>query len=138
VDACDVLIVGAGPAGLASAACLTHRRVPFILIEAGQKVGASWRRHYDRLNRTPVRPSWRGRELFDGPVVHSADYQSGARFRGQRVLVVGIGNTGAEIALDLCEHGARVFLSVRRPQNILPREFLGTPLQVTSMRTARG
>jgi indole-3-pyruvate monooxygenase len=224
VDACDVLIVGAGPAGLASAACLTQRRVPFILIEAEQKVGASWRRHYDRLclhttkthsslpglnfpdqvgtypsrvqvigyleaygahfgviprfgerleharpskassgdaddtawdvhtsrqqyrarhlimatglNRMPVRPSWPGRELFDGPVVHSADYQSGARFRGQRVLVVGIGNTGAEIALDLCEHGARVFLSVRSPQNILPREFLGTPLQVTSMRTA--
>ena len=44
-----MLIVGAGPAGLASAACLTQRRVPFILIEAEQKVGASWRRHYDRL-----------------------------------------------------------------------------------------
>jgi cation diffusion facilitator CzcD-associated flavoprotein CzcO len=47
-----------------------------------------------------------------------------------------MGNTGAEIALDLHEHGACVSLSVRSPQNILPRDFLGTPLQVTSMRSA--
>jgi cation diffusion facilitator CzcD-associated flavoprotein CzcO len=88
------------------------------------------------LNRIPVRPVWPRQELFRGRIVHSAEYQSGARFSGQRVLVVGMGNTGAEIALDLHEHGARVCLSVRSPQNILPRDFLGTPLQVTSMRTA--
>jgi cation diffusion facilitator CzcD-associated flavoprotein CzcO len=88
------------------------------------------------LNRIPVRPTWPRQELFRGPVLHSAEYKSGARFSGQRVLVVGMGNTGAEIALDLHEHGARVSLSVRSPQNILPRDFLGTPLQVTSMRSA--
>lgn len=88
------------------------------------------------LNRTAVRPVWPRQELFRGRIVHSADYQSGAPFSGLRVVVVGMGNTGAEIALDLQEHGARVCLSVRSPQNILPRDFLGTPMQVTSMRSA--
>ena len=223
MEACEVLIVGAGPAGLASAACLAQRNIPYTVIEAGPHVGARWRTHYDRLslhttkaystlpglsfpcevgtypsrseviaylaayaaqfgikprfserleracrsdaanresepgwdiqtssqryrarqlivatglNRAPVRPVWPRQELFRGRIVHSADYQSGASFSGQRVLVVGMGNTGAEIALDLREHGARVCLSVRSAQNILPREFLGTPMQVTSMRTA--
>jgi cation diffusion facilitator CzcD-associated flavoprotein CzcO len=47
VETCEVLIVGAGPAGLASAACLGQRNIPFVLIEAEQHVCARWRRHYD-------------------------------------------------------------------------------------------
>jgi cation diffusion facilitator CzcD-associated flavoprotein CzcO len=43
VEACDVLIVGAGPAGLASAACLAQRNITYTLIEAGPHVGARWR-----------------------------------------------------------------------------------------------
>jgi cation diffusion facilitator CzcD-associated flavoprotein CzcO len=50
------------------------------------------------------------------------------------VLVVGAGNTGAEIALDLLEHGATPTLSVRTPVNVVPRDFLGMPTQVTSIR----
>jgi cation diffusion facilitator CzcD-associated flavoprotein CzcO len=111
--------------------------------DAGWDIQTSCQRYRARhlimatgLNRTPVRPSWPGQELFRGRILHSAEYRNGVPFSGQRVLVVGIGNTGAEIALDLCEHRARVCVSARSPQNILPRDFLGTPLQVTSMRTA--
>ena len=50
------------------------------------------------------------------------------------MLVVGGGNTGAEIALDLAEHGATPTLSVRTPVNVVPRDFLGIPAQVTSLR----
>ena len=56
---------------------------------------------------------------------------------GQRVLVVGAGNTGAEIALDLAEHGARPTLALRSPVNIVPRDFLGMPTQLTSIRIRR-
>ena len=218
----DVLIAGAGPAGLAVAACLRQRGIEPVVVESGSDVGTSWRGHYDclrlhtvkaysalpglhfprevsrypsrgeviayleryathfnirprfherleharpvstergggawevrtsgqsycvrhlvmatGLNREPVRPSWPGQELYRGHVMHSVEYRSGAAFAGQRALVVGMGNTGAEIALDLQKHGARVMISVRTPGNILPREFLGTPVHVTSLRTAR-
>jgi len=55
----------------------------------------------------------------------------------QRVLVVGAGNTGAEIALDLAEHGARPTMALRSPVNIVPRDFLGMPTQLTSIRIRR-
>lgn len=78
--------------------------------------------------RTPVRPDWPGLASFAGRVLHSSEYQSGAAFAGQRVLVVGFGNSGGEIAIDLAEHGARPALSVRSPVNVVPRDFLGLPI----------
>ena len=56
------------------------------------------------------------------------------RSPGQRVLVVGAGNTGAEIALDLAERGAKPTLAVRAPVNVVPRDLLGMPIQLTSIR----
>jgi putative flavoprotein involved in K+ transport len=54
------------------------------------------------------------------------------------VLVVGIGNTGAEIALDLVEQGARrVRVSVRTPPNIVPRAALGLPGQAVAVLIRR-
>jgi cation diffusion facilitator CzcD-associated flavoprotein CzcO len=44
------------------------------------------------------------------------------------VLVVGFGNSGAEIALDLCEHGARVSLAIRGAAHVVPRELFGIPI----------
>src|SRR5262245_15986301 len=46
----DVVVVGAGPAGLAAAACLQQRGATCVLLERADAVGASWRRHYDRLH----------------------------------------------------------------------------------------
>ena len=84
-------------------------------------------------NRKPVVPSWPGQDAFTGVILHSAAYRSGAAYRGQRVLVVGFGNTGAEIALDLVEHGATVTQCVRGPVHVVPREALGSPTQVTGI-----
>ncbi len=86
---------------------------------------------------TPVVPSWPGLDGFPGPVLHSSGYRNGRRFRGQRVLVVGIGNSGGEIAIDLVEHGARPVLSVRSPVNIIPRELLGAPILAIATPLAR-
>ena len=78
--------------------------------------------------RTPTCPTWPGQAEFDGPILHSSSYRSGADFRGQRVLVVGFGNSGSEIALDLWAQGAQPSLSVRGPVNVLPRDLFGVPI----------
>jgi indole-3-pyruvate monooxygenase len=64
-------------------------------------------------NAEVVVPTVKGRERFGGEVLHSSAYRSGERFKGMRVLVVGCGNSGMEMCLDLCEHGAMPFMSVR-------------------------
>jgi cation diffusion facilitator CzcD-associated flavoprotein CzcO len=78
----------------------------------------------------PYAPSWPGMETFGGPILHSSSYRNPAPFAGKRVLVVGYGNSGAEIALDLAEAGIDVTLSVRSPVNIVPRELFGLPILV--------
>jgi cation diffusion facilitator CzcD-associated flavoprotein CzcO len=208
------LIVGAGPAGLATAACLRQRGVEPLVLEAGSSLANSWRHHYDRLRlhtvkqqshmpgvpfarelaRYPTRAeviayleayaarfaivprtgeavrrvraaddgfvvesaraTYRaravvvaaglnrvsnperlpGQERFRGTLIHSRDYRNADAFSGRRVLVVGAGNTGAEIALDLAEHAARPTLAFRSPVNIVPRDFLGMPMQLTTIR----
>jgi cation diffusion facilitator CzcD-associated flavoprotein CzcO len=76
----------------------------------------------------PYRPSWPGSELYRGAVVHSSEYRNPAPYQGKRVLVVGFGNSGGEIALDLANAGVDVALAVRSPVQILPRELLGFPI----------
>jgi cation diffusion facilitator CzcD-associated flavoprotein CzcO len=204
-----VLIVGAGPAGLATAACLTRRKIPYRLFEAGDMPANTWRRLYDRLHlhtvralsglpgypmprRFPRYPSreqvveyldgyarhfglvietgmpvtraaaadggWRvetpagaqtgwalvsatgifsnplrarypGEETFQGRIAHSASYRNAAPFAGQRVLLIGVGNSGAEIAVDLAEHGAKPTVSIRAGANVVPRSLVGVPIQ---------
>jgi cation diffusion facilitator CzcD-associated flavoprotein CzcO len=207
VDA-DVLVVGAGPAGLAVAACLRRRKIDVLVVDRGNAVGDSWRARYDRLhlhtpriqsglpglriprrfgrwvarddvagylrlyadhhvirprfgvqvhrlerdgtswkaetdgaplqarqvvlacgyNREPALPSWPGQDSFRGTVVHASAYTSPEPFRGGDVLVVGAGNTGAEIAADLAEAGAAsVRLAVRTPPNVIPRQVGPVP-----------
>jgi NADPH-dependent 2,4-dienoyl-CoA reductase/sulfur reductase-like enzyme len=203
----DAVVIGAGPAGLASAACLEKRGLKTVILEKSDTVGAVWRHHYDRLHlhsdrshsglpglpmpvtcgRYPSRnevieyfesyaerfdlkplfnacveeverdgedwrvkvgatmwrarnvivatgwadfpysPTWPGIEAF-GPILHSSRYRNPQPFRGQRILVVGLGNSGGEIALDLAEAGVDVTLSVRGPVNIVPRDLLGVPI----------
>ncbi|HUI90249.1 MAG TPA: NAD(P)/FAD-dependent oxidoreductase [Anaerolineales bacterium] len=79
-------------------------------------------------SRRPNRPTWRGLETFPGRVLHSSEYKIGSTFKGQKVLVVGFGNSGGEIAIDLHEQGARPDLSVRQAVNVIPRELAGIPI----------
>ena len=79
----------------------------------------------------------RGTETFGGTIVHSADYRNGEPYAGMRVLVVGIGNSGAEIAADLVESGAaRVAIAVRTSPPITSREILGIPVQLLGILLA--
>jgi cation diffusion facilitator CzcD-associated flavoprotein CzcO len=89
------------------------------------------------LNRIPQRPSYEGEDRFTGRRIHARDYREPGPFAGQRVLVVGMGNTGAEIALDLSEAGVDSTISVRGPINIVPRDVLGRPTQLTARMLAR-
>ncbi|GAB3881761.1 flavin-containing monooxygenase [Spirosoma agri] len=80
-------------------------------------------------NRIPNVPELPGQRNFRGIIWHSHEYRNGAPFRDENALVVGMGNTGAELALDLLEHGAHPFISVRGPVNIIRRDVFGKPAQ---------
>src|SRR3954454_4943849 len=54
MEKCDVVVIGAGPAGLATAGALRHHGIGAVVLE-GDSIGASWRRHYDRLHLHTVR-----------------------------------------------------------------------------------
>lgn len=88
-------------------------------------------------NQHAAIPNWKGQEGFQGDFLHSIDYKNGSPFKGQNVLVVGIGNSGGEIALDLYEHGARVSICVKGPVNILPRDIFGIPVLKTVNRLTK-
>lgn len=208
------VIVGAGPSGLATAACLKEKGVPSVILERSNCMASLWQlKTYDRLRLHlpkqfcelplmgfptgfPTYPSkqqfvdyleayarkfdikprfnetvsqaeydptlgfWRvtsvgvkGKEMeyvcrwlvvatgenaeammpemegmgeFSGDIRHTSLYKSGEEFRGKRVLVVGCGNSGMEVCLDLCNHNARPSLVVRDTVHVLPQEMLGT------------
>ena len=204
-----VLIVGAGPAGLATAVCLKQRKIPMCIFEAGDAPANTWRRLYERLHlhtvralsglpgypmprrfprypsreqvveyldsyarhfglvietgmpvqrATPEEDGWRvetssgaqtgralvsatgifsnpmqahypGEGIFQGQIAHTAGYRTASPFAGQRVLLIGVGNSGAEIAVDLAEHGAHPTISIRAGANVVPRELVGIPIQ---------
>jgi cation diffusion facilitator CzcD-associated flavoprotein CzcO len=76
--------------------------------------------------QAPIVPDWPGREQFAGELIHSREYRNPEPFAGRRVLVVGPGCSGMEIAYDLAEGGAsKVWLSARTPPNILLRQGPG-------------
>ncbi|KAG9459389.1 hypothetical protein H6P81_003897 [Aristolochia fimbriata] len=76
-------------------------------------------------NAEPVIPDISGIQKFHGPVIHTSVYKTGADFRGQKVLVVGSGNSGMEVSLDLCSHNASPYMVVRSTVHVLPREMFG-------------
>ncbi|MDV9196292.1 flavin-containing monooxygenase [Streptomyces sp. Wh19] len=216
-----VYVIGGGPGGLAAAAALRELGVRAVVLEKSGNVGASWRRHYDRLhlhttrrrsalpglamprrfgrwvsrddvvryldkyaehhelevvtgvevsridrapdgrswqltatggrvltgravvvatgfNHTPHIPDWPGRDTFTGDLVHACDYRNPTQYAGKDVLVVGIGNTGAELAVDLAEGGAaRVRIAVRTVPHIVRRSTAGWPAQLTGILVRR-
>jgi len=208
----EVIVVGGGPAGLATAACLERRGIPARVLEQGPSVGHSWANYYDRLHlhtgrhlsrlpglplkreypmylsrdqvvrylqdyarhfklrvstgeratrvtrdaarggwrvettkgvhhapavvvasgifHNPLRPDFPGRSEFGGKVLHASEYRNPSSVRGRRVLVVGLGNSGAEIATELADAGRHVAIAVRSGVHLVPRDLLGVvPIQ---------
>jgi cation diffusion facilitator CzcD-associated flavoprotein CzcO len=89
-------------------------------------------------DQSPRIPAWPGTEHSDIPLMHSSSYRNAQRFTGQKVLVVGGGNSAADIAVDLAHGGAsKVWLAVRIPPQIVPRSFFGVPVQIVAVATRR-
>ena len=89
------------------------------------------------INRIPKLPYWKGQDHFEGEIIHASKYKNPEPYKNKKVLVVGMGNTGAEIALDLAEHQVEVDLCVRSEVVIVPRDFLGKSVQVRAQKLAK-
>ncbi|KAL5209108.1 hypothetical protein ABZP36_004731 [Zizania latifolia] len=111
-------------AAAAASAAATEYASPWLVVASGE-------------NAEVVVPKVKGRERFAGEALHSSEYRSGERFRGMRVLVVGCGNSGMEMCLDLCAHGAMPFMSVRSGVHVLPREMFGASTFGIAMKLLR-
>jgi cation diffusion facilitator CzcD-associated flavoprotein CzcO len=85
----------------------------------------------------PRRPEFPGSARFAGTLSHSVEYRRPGPFAGKRVLVVGVGNSGGEIAPELAANGASVTVCVRSGAFTLPRQLLGIPIQYYSCLLAR-
>jgi putative flavoprotein involved in K+ transport len=86
-------------------------------------------------SNVPFVPDWPG--TLGGDILHSSAYRNPDPFRGRRVLVVGSGNSGAEIAADLASgEAAEVLLSVRTPPAIVRRDTAGVPTQLLGIASS--
>lgn len=73
------------------------------------------------LTNEPIIPSFLGQKDFAGEIIHSSIYQNGIPYKNKKILVIGSGNSAAEIALDLYEHGAaRVDMLIRGKRWVFP------------------
>ncbi|MGH7713226.1 MAG: flavin-containing monooxygenase, partial [Gemmatimonadaceae bacterium] len=77
----------------------------------------------------PRRPTLSGSDRFRGHLMHSVEYKRPNEFIGRRVLVVGVGNSGGEIAAELARAGAHVTVAVRSGANVVPLTLGGIPIQ---------
>lgn len=138
-------VIGAGPSGLAAAKAFKHSRLAFDVLDRGQRVGGIWDWHnpdspmyrsahlissktlteFKDFPMPAAYPDYPGR--FDGTVIHSSQYDTPDLFEGQRVLVVGAGNSGCDIATESALMAKRTCLSLRRGYYVIPKYFCGRP-----------
>src|SRR5438093_3930803 len=77
----------------------------------------------------PKTPHFPGQDRFAGRIAHSVAYRRPDGYAGRRVLVVGVGNSGAEIASEIARAGGKVTVGVRSGANVVPLTLLGLPIQ---------
>lgn len=73
----------------------------------------------------PNIPTFRGE--FSGELMHTSEYKTATQLTGKRVLIIGAGNSGCDIAVDAVHHAASVDMSVRRGYYFVPRYLFGRP-----------
>ncbi|MBW3658541.1 MAG: NAD(P)-binding domain-containing protein [Actinobacteria bacterium] len=83
-------------------------------------------------NWFPKTPSYPGQEDFAGEIIHSADYKDPGVLRGRRVLVVGAGNTGCDIAVEGAQHAEHTYHSTRRGYWYNQKYVFGKPADQVS------
>jgi dimethylaniline monooxygenase (N-oxide forming) len=79
------------------------------------------------LHQHPVLPSYPGQDQFTGSIVHGSDYRRPDLVAGKRVLVVGAGESGGDIAAEVSTRASATVLSLRRGVAVLPRWIRGRP-----------
>ncbi|MGE0615596.1 MAG: flavin-containing monooxygenase [Bacteriovoracia bacterium] len=77
------------------------------------------------FNWDPKLPNYPG--SFAGESLHSAQYKTPDLLRGKRVLVIGAGNSGCDIAVEAAQHATAAFHSVRRGYHYIPKYAFGVP-----------
>jgi cation diffusion facilitator CzcD-associated flavoprotein CzcO len=84
-------------------------------------------------------PSLPGADTFTGEVIHSNGYRKGAQLSGKRVLVIGAGNSGVDIACDAARFADHAAISVRRGYYLVPKHIFGMPADAFAVpdRTCR-
>jgi dimethylaniline monooxygenase (N-oxide forming) len=104
-------------------------------------------RHYDHVvvanghhwdPRWPE-PGFPGSEQFPGTQLHAHYYRTPDVFEGKRVVVLGIGNSATDIAVEASRVAAETHLAMRRGAHVLPKYMFGMPTDhLTSSPLARG
>jgi cation diffusion facilitator CzcD-associated flavoprotein CzcO len=69
-----------------------------------------------------------------GELIHSSEYRSTDRFFGRRVLVVGAGNSGVDIACDAAQAADAAWISMRRGYHLIPKHMFEMPVDVLAER----
>ncbi|KAD0858377.1 hypothetical protein E3N88_43610 [Mikania micrantha] len=87
-------------------------------------------------NAEALVPEIPGAETFEGRVMHASEYKNGREFRGKKVVVIGCGNSGMKISLDLCNHDSIPFMVVRNsyPSFTARTTGISNPIRSPSFR----
>jgi thioredoxin reductase len=72
-------------------------------------------------------PTWEGMDQFKGQILHSSEYRTNETFADKNVLIVGCGNSAADIAIDAVHRAKKVHMSVRRGYYFVPKYIFGKP-----------
>ena len=97
---------------------------------AAQEDNFRWVICANGTNWHPNRPNIPGQASFNGTIQHAVDYADSDTLRGERVLVIGAGNSGVDIACDAAFAAKRAFISMRRGYHFIPKHIFGMPADV--------